>query len=97
MSAEIPLMAGCDHIELYKVLKAQAWVGSGSDAKLMIAEGLVEVNGEIETRKRRKLIVGDQVDFNGESVTVAAADDNASPKPNKPKAPKKKARPSIQF
>ncbi|TKB48095.1 RNA-binding S4 domain-containing protein [Ferrimonas sediminicola] len=98
MSEQLPLMPGCDFVELYKVLKVQGWVGSGSDAKLVISEGLVEVNGELETRKRRKLVAGDHVQFNGEQVIIAPADGNAQPKAKVGSgAPKKRARPSIEF
>jgi ribosome-associated protein len=44
-------------IELYKILKFESMVQSGGEAKHVIAEGLVRVNGEIETRKSRKIIV----------------------------------------
>ncbi|NMH64408.1 RNA-binding S4 domain-containing protein [Shewanella sp. SHSM-M6] len=46
----------------------------GGEAKHVIAEGLVTVNGEVETRKRKKLIPGDLVAFNGESVQIVAAE-----------------------
>ena len=42
-----------DTIELYKVLKAQGLVSSGGEAKHVIADGQVSVNGEVETRKRK--------------------------------------------
>lgn len=98
MSEQLPLMPGCDFVELYKVLKVQGWVGSGSDAKLVISEGMVEVNDELETRKRRKLVAGDRVSFNGEMVTIAPPQQGAKPKAqSKSSAPKKRARPSIEF
>lgn len=62
-----------DHIELFKLLKAESLAASGGEAKFIIAEGLVHVNGETETRKRRKLRAGDRVDFNGETIVVQAA------------------------
>jgi len=46
-------------IELYKVFKIANLVGGGGEAKHLIAEGYVAVNGELETRKRRKLYDGD--------------------------------------
>ncbi len=57
-------------IELYKVLKLQGLSSSGGEAKLVIANGLVCVNGEIETRKRKKIVNGDIIDFSGEKITV---------------------------
>jgi len=49
--------------ELYKILKFEGLVSSGAEAKKVIADGLVLVNGEIETRKRKKIIAGDQIQF----------------------------------
>tara|TARA_Y100000588_G_C14193234_1_gene898994 strand:- start:638 stop:850 length:213 start_codon:yes stop_codon:yes gene_type:complete len=46
-------------VELYKVLKWEGVTDSGAAAKSTIVAGLVMVNGEIETRKRRKIVVGD--------------------------------------
>ena len=49
-------------IELFKILKI-AGITSGGQGKLLIAEGYVELNGEIETRKRKKIYGGDVVAF----------------------------------
>jgi ribosome-associated protein len=49
--------------ELYKILKFEGLVASGAQAKQAIADGLVLVNGETETRKRKKIIAGDQIQF----------------------------------
>ncbi|MFT4635898.1 MAG: ribosome-associated protein [Arenicella sp.] len=57
-------------VELYKVLKFEGLVASGGEAKMVVAEGLVSVNGEIEMRKRCKLKAGDIVEFNGESFRL---------------------------
>ena len=50
-----------DHITLDALLKASGLVASGGAAKLLIADGGVRVNGEVETRRGRKLRVGDEV------------------------------------
>lgn len=52
-------------VELYKVLKFEGLVGTGGEAKMVVAEGLVSVNGEVEMRKRCKLHAGDIIEFNG--------------------------------
>jgi ribosome-associated protein len=57
-------------IELYKILKLENLVQSGGEAKYVITEGLVRVNGEVETRKRRKIMSGDVVAFEGEEIQV---------------------------
>ncbi|MFQ3303922.1 MAG: ribosome-associated protein [Oceanospirillaceae bacterium] len=50
-------------VELFKILKFESIVGSGGEAKQRIGEGLVKVNGEVETRKSRKMISGDTIEF----------------------------------
>ncbi|MDR9397853.1 RNA-binding S4 domain-containing protein [Salibacter sp.] len=59
-----------DYIELIKVLKIVNLVASGGEAKLVVADGLVMVNDEVELRKRRKLRKGDVITFEGEEVTI---------------------------
>jgi ribosome-associated protein len=58
-------------IELYKLLKVDNMVESGGEAKLVIAEGLVRVNGVVETRKRKKIVAGDIIEFHHEKVQVS--------------------------
>ncbi len=50
-------------VELYKILKFEGIVSSGAEAKAVIADGLVLVNNEVETRKRKKIISGDIIEF----------------------------------
>jgi ribosome-associated protein len=50
-------------IRLDQFLKSQGVVGTGGQAKLVIQDGLVQVNGSTETRRRRQLRVGDVVQF----------------------------------
>ena len=57
-------------VELYKILKYNSMVSSGGEAKHVIAEGLVSVNGMIETRKRKKIVSGDVVTFGEESLRI---------------------------
>ena len=57
-------------IELYKILKFESMVRSGGEAKFVIAEGLVRVNGEIETRKSKKIIAGDIIEFAEEKIQI---------------------------
>jgi ribosome-associated protein len=49
--------------ELYKILKFEGLASSGAEAKIVIADGLVKVNGEIETQKRKKIVEGDTIEF----------------------------------
>lgn len=62
-------------IELYKLLKFESLASSGGEAKQFIADGLVQVNGEPEHRKRRKMIDGDTIDFDGERYRVVCTPD----------------------
>ena len=62
------VMLNQEPVELYKILKFENLVMSGGEAKHVIAEGMVEVNGEVETRKRKKIFAGDIVEFQGEQM-----------------------------
>jgi len=57
-------------VELYKILKFESMVASGGEAKQVIAEGMVLVNGAVETRKRRKIVAGDTIRFEGDQVRI---------------------------
>jgi len=57
-------------VELHKILKFEGMVSSGGVAKLAIESGDVMVNGEVETRKRKKIVAGDVIEFNGESIRM---------------------------
>ena len=48
-----------DYIELIQLLKALGIAQTGGHAKMIVDDGLVERNGEVETRKRAKIVVGD--------------------------------------
>ena len=57
-------------VELHKILKFEGLVPSGGVAKLAIESGDVIVNGEVETRKRKKMVAGDIIEFNGEEIRL---------------------------
>ncbi len=59
-----------EFIKLGQLLKLAGLVESGVDAKFVIQDGLVKVNGETDTRRGRKIVSGDVVEYNGETVTV---------------------------
>ena len=59
-----------EFIKLGQALKKASLVGSGVDAKMVILDGLVSVNGEVELRRGKKIYPGDVVTFEGESVKV---------------------------
>ena len=63
-------------VELYKILKFEGLTTTGGEAKLLIDDGQVTVNGEVERRRRRKMLSGDIIGFRGEEIllTLAAAD-----------------------
>jgi len=55
-----------DYIDLLQILKATSIVMSGGEAKMLVDDGFVTVNGEIEHRRRKKLRVGDVVIFDAQ-------------------------------
>jgi ribosome-associated protein len=59
-----------EFIKLGQAKKKAGMVGSGVDAKMVIQDGLVKVNGEVDTRRGRKLFGGEVVEYNGESFQV---------------------------
>jgi ribosome-associated protein len=59
-----------DYIKLGQALKAAGLVENGVDAKFVIQDGLVKVNGSIETQRGKKLIAGDIVEFDGEQIKI---------------------------
>lgn len=59
-----------DFIKLGQAMKLAGMVGSGVDAKMLIKDGQVEVNGEVEYQRGKKLHEGDVITFNGESVQI---------------------------
>ena len=61
-------------VELYKILKFEGLAASGGEAKSVIAQGLVRVNGEPEQRKRRKIVQGDIIEFGDVGIRIRLAD-----------------------
>ncbi len=59
-----------DYIKLGQALKAAGLVSTGVQAKEVIVEGLVKVNGEIEIRRGKKLYDNDIVEFNNETIKI---------------------------
>lgn len=59
-----------DFIKLGQALKAAGMVESGVDAKFAVQDGLVKVNGHVETQRGKKLVAGDLVEYDGESIKI---------------------------
>lgn len=59
-----------DFIKLGQVLKAAHLCDTGVEAKYAIQDGLVTVNGQVDTRRGRKIVEGDRIEFNGETVEI---------------------------
>lgn len=59
-----------EFIKLGQALKAAGFVESGVEAKDVIQDGLVTVNGEVDTRRGRKLYDGDIVNFDGDEIKI---------------------------
>ena len=60
-------------IELCQFLKFGGLTGTGGEAKQVISQGLVTLNGVVETQKRKKLLLGDKVAYDGKVIVVALA------------------------
>jgi len=61
---------GEEYIELIKLLKLLHMAESGGHAKIMVEDGEVKLNGEVEFRKRAKLRPGDLVETSGKQITI---------------------------
>ena len=59
-----------EFIPLIALLKATSLVQSGGEAQIVVEDGLVKYNGEVDYRKRLKVRVGDKIDFMGQIVEV---------------------------
>lgn len=64
-------------VELFKILKFEGMVPSGGEAKAVVADGLVSVNGAVETRKRKKIVSGDVIEFNDDKIRVLLVEEGA--------------------
>lgn len=59
-----------EFIRLGQALKKAGVVGSGVDAKAVIQDGMVKLNGQVETQRGKKLYGGEIVSFNGETIEI---------------------------
>ena len=59
-----------DFIKLGQALKLAGLVDSGVDAKFVVQDGLVKVNGAVEVQRGKKLVSGDVVSYNGKEFTI---------------------------
>ena len=66
----INIRQGEDFIKLGQALKKAGLVSSGVDAEFVIQDGLVKVNGEVDTRRGRKLYKGDIFEYNNNQIRV---------------------------
>ncbi len=71
MSNEVQFILKTEYITLSQVIKAAGFADMGSDAKLMVQNGWVLVNGEVDDRRGRKLRQGDKVTLkSGDSIQI---------------------------
>lgn len=61
-----------DYIKLGQALKAAGLAGSGLDAKYAIQDGLVKVDGQVETQRGKKLYAGAVVEYDGNEIIIEA-------------------------
>ena len=72
-SAPKPVVVREVPIELCQFLKFGGLTGTGGEAKQVISQGLVTLNGAVETQKRKKLLAGDKVTYEGQTIVVTLA------------------------
>jgi len=80
-------------IELCQFLKFGGLTGTGGEAKQVISQGLVTLNGAVETQKRKKLLLGDKVAYDGKIIVVALACQVEGRSPDRPRSVR---RPTLQ-
>jgi len=61
-----------EYIKLGQALKAAGLTESGVDSKFVIQDGLVKVNGQVETQRGKKLYDGDIVEFEGNQIKIVS-------------------------
>jgi len=88
MSDEYPIVTiSYQPIELCKLLKIANMVSGGGEAKIVISEGYVQLNGEVEFQKRKKIYNNDIIEFDGDVVQVACSNTSATKPVKTPATP----------
>lgn len=72
---EFDLAPGAPYIEVHQLLKVTGLCSSGGEGKAMVADGLVKVDGALETRKSAKIRAGQTVAFGNARIVVRGAPD----------------------
>jgi len=62
-----------EYIQLLQLIKVKRWMNSGGEGKHLVDDGLIKLNGEVETRYRAKLRPGDVVEYNGKKIKIDSA------------------------
>lgn len=75
MSSYLEIQLDQQPIELCKLLKVADLVAGGGEAKIVISQGYVLLNGEVEYQKRKKVYHNDVIEFNGEVIQVIINED----------------------
>lgn len=66
-------------VELYKLLKLANVVAGGGEAKVVISQGYVLLNGDVEIQKRKKIYSGDVIEFNGDIIELICHNEPIEP------------------
>ncbi|HCA22241.1 MAG TPA: RNA-binding protein [Lachnospiraceae bacterium] len=67
---DFKIKQGEEYIKLGQLLKATGLVSSGIEAKIVIQNGEVKVNGEVDLRRGKKVVAGDTVEYSGKHIIV---------------------------
>jgi ribosome-associated protein len=73
----MPFALQGDHVELNQLLKLVGLCPSGGAGKMLVAQGQVKVDGQVELRKTCKIRAGQTVEFRGQRILVTAGGDAA--------------------
>ena len=84
------VLINIEPVELYKILKFEGLVSNGGEAKAVVEQGQVRLNGKVETQKRKKIVAGDVIEFSGEkySIVLGAPAEKREKPASKPAAKK---------
>jgi ribosome-associated protein len=68
-SMEILKITG-EYIQLLQLIKVKRWMNTGGEGKYLVDEGLIKLNGQVETRYRAKLKPGDVIEYDGQQLKI---------------------------
>lgn len=59
-----------EYIQLLQLIKVKRWMNTGGEGKYLVDEGLIKLNGNVESRYRAKLKAGDVIEYDGQKIKI---------------------------